>query len=200
MNTATNNFYLVEPYARKTDDVADAIYQYENSLDTNLWRGNIKLELAKVVSADKTDFVGNILGQSYSEGDLIAFDPTKIIKHFANGTKLVRDDAIVCLFNEEDNAPGSNKKQVIVKVERNTGLEMQNVVNGFYGTVMDISISEYWDEKSNVHNVKIGDRVILVNPYRAEDGYDVFKKVSTTNGFYVVSEIDAIACKIESEG
>lgn len=197
MNIACNNFYIIQPYELKTDDIANAVYQYENSLDTNLWRGNLKLELAKVVSAEKTDFVGNILGQPYSEGDLIAFDPTKTIKHFDNGTKLVRDDAIVCLFNEEDNAPGSNKNQVVVKVERNNGLEMQNVINGFYGTVMDINISEYWDEKSNIHNVKIGDRVILVSPYRAEDGYDVFKKVSTTNGFYIISEVDAIACKLD---
>ena len=104
-------------------------------------------------------------------------------------------------FNDEENAPGANKNEVVVKIERSAGLEMYNVVNGFYGTVMDISISEYWDEKSNVYNVKIGDRVILVNPYKTGDvcENDVYRKVSTTSGFYVVAEVDAIACKVDIE-
>jgi hypothetical protein len=201
MNTAINNFYLLQPYERKTDDIADAIYKYENTINVDVWRGNTKLSLAKVVSAEPFDFVGSISGKTYQESDLILYDETRIIKHFSDGTKLVRDDAIYCLFNDADNAPGAKTNEVVVKIERSVGLEMQNVVNGFYGTVVDINLAEYWNEKSRVLTVKKGDNVILVNPYRtgSEDGDEVFKKVSTTNGFYVVAEVDAIACKVNSE-
>lgn len=201
MNMACNNFYIIQPYKRKSDDPADAIYRYESTINVEVWRGNTELSLAKVVSAEKNDWVGSITGKSYTEGDLILYDATRVIKHFADGTKLVRDDAICCLFNEEENAPGANKNEVVVKIERSAGLEMSNVVNGFYGEVVDIQLGEYWKEESKVHNIQIADHVILVNPYKTGDVCegDVYIKVSTINGFYVVAEVDAIACKVDIE-
>lgn len=201
MNMACNNFYLIQPYRHETDDPADAFFKYDNTINIEVWRGNSELALAKVVSSENNDWIGSITGKSYSEGDLILYDNTKIIKHFADGTKLVRDDAIWCLYNEEDNAPGANRNEVVVKIERQAGFEMQNVANGFYGEVIDIQLGEYWKEESKVHNIQIADHVILVNPYKTGDvcESDVYRKVSTSNGFYVVAEVDAIACKVENE-
>lgn len=199
MSIACNNFYIIQPYNRKTDDPADAIYKYENTINVEVWRGNTELLLAQIVSAEKNDWVGSITGKSYTEGELILYDATRVIKHFEDGTKLVRDDAICCLFNEEENAPGANKNEVVVKIERSVGLEMSQVVNGFYGEVMDIQLAEYCEKESKVRNIKIGDHVIIVNPYKTGDVCegDVYRKVSTTNGFYVVSDVDAIACKVD---
>ena len=201
MNQALNNFYVIRPYEQE-DKVADAIYKYENSINVELWRGNTQLMLAEIVSADSNnEWVGSISGDTYANGDIIAFDPSCVIKHFDDGTKLVRDDAIICLFNEREDAPGANRNQVVLKIERNVGLELQNITNGFYGTVVDVQVDTKWNEGSKINNVKIGDKLILVNPYKTgtEMASYVFRKVSTTTGFYVIAEVDAIACNIGIE-
>jgi len=201
MNTAYNNFYLIEPHDEKVDGISAGIYKYENTINVDIWRGNIPLSLGKVVSTESNTWVGSITNKVYSKGDLVVYDPTCIIKHFADGTKLIRDDAIVCLFNEDEDAPGANMNEVVVRIERNVGLEMQNIVNGFFGTVVDIQYGEYYDNDDKIKSVKPGDKVILVNPYKtgSESANDVFKKVSTSNGFYIVGEVDGIACKVENE-
>lgn len=201
MNTAINNFYVIEPFKRNGDETADMVFHYDNSIDVTMWRGNKSVMLGKIVSSDLSKWVGTILGNSYSNGDLVVYDPSRVIKNFDDGTLLVRDDAIACLFNEKDNAPGANENQVVVKIECFGNFSTNTVVNGFCGTVIDMQIGESWNEKSNVHNVKIGDNVILVSPYKtgSECSIYVFTKISTTTGFYVIAELDAIACKLENE-
>lgn len=200
-NRAFNNFYILEPFGIKNENPAEAIYGYENSIDVKLWRGNTQLLVGKVVSTDNSKWCGSITNHNYSVGDLVVYNPTCVIKTFSDETLLVRDDAIICLFDKDTNAPAANENEVVVKVYLTTSPDMDNIVNGFPGVVMDIQLGEYWDEETHLDEVKVGDDVIVVNPYQTgtEAAHDVFRKVSTTTGFYIISEVDAIACKVESE-
>ena len=194
MNKAYNNFYLIKPF-----DEIDGIYKYENTLNVDIWRGNIPSKTATVVSTEFQDWFGSITGNSYSINDMVVYDPTCVIKNFEDGTKLVRDDAIICLFDSNKNEPRANKNEVVIKIDRTPGLDMQNIVNGFYGTIVDIKFSDFIDENDKIREIIPGNKVIFVNPYKSgtESANDAFKKVSTIDGFYIIGEVEGIACKIE---
>lgn len=198
MNKAYNEFYIVKPIERDSNSINNCIYKYSSGIDVTVWCNGSIVELGEIVSENVSEYTISPLGRNtYKTGDIVIYDTSRAIKHFDDGTILFRNDAIISLFNTEDNAPGAGKNEVVIKVLRDNPLDNETITNGFFGEVLDIQCdSEVYKEV----DVKIGDKVILVNPYisgtDAADG--VFTKVSTSDGFYVVADVDAIACQVEN--
>lgn len=196
---AFNEFYIVEPFSEWCNgtDPEKEIFGFASEVDVHVWRQPTQLSCGKVVNSH-TEAVADppnyLCEPQYSNGDVIVFDPSRVITTFDDKTQLIRSDAIFCLFDLEKKEPIANNYQVAVRVvdfNKDT-IFAQTIHDSYLGEVIDI-MPETLSGK-----LAVGDRVILTCPYEMtlENMKDTFIKLSTNNGFYVVCDSSAVACKI----
>ena len=193
---AYNDFYIVEEVSCENNSLSPfGIMSYYVNVDLNKCDNGSPLSIGKITSVNKTGFQD--FHPRYSVGDIILFDSTKSIYHSSENSMLIRNDSIVSLFDIESFTPIANSNEVVINVANSDSL--YNLKDGFYGKITDISMGEYLSDCMN--DIKVDDMILLVNPYNSYDvpNNEIFKKISTANGFYVISECYSIACKIEKD-